>query len=459
MARLFCALVVGAGLAATVADAANHPREFALSMALRIEAGQSHYAVTLPAAVYEGVVQANLSDLRVYNAQSEWVPIGLQPRAPLRAAPASQLVLTPYALRGPAGIDAAIVRLERQGDQVKLEMRPGTAATKVPLLGYLIDTTKVKQPIRSFRFDLGAAHEISTAVRIEASDDLKSWQLVADGAPLLRLEASGERLVLDRVEFAARRARYFRFVFVASRTPVAFKTVTAEWVEGMLEPERHQRDIVGLAVPERVGEFTFDTRGLFPVERIRVVPQQVNSVAAVELLSRANPSDPWTSRVRDTVFRLVREGVETMSPAMAIPLVTDRYWLARVDQRGGGFGAGAPTMVIEWHPHRLVFVARGDEPYHLAFGNAIAKTAMLPIDAILPRGATVEASGQPIEAALANAMPGEVQRMAGDSARRPPLPVRMWVLWASIVAAVAMLAWMAWRLTRQLKTGSPPAPS
>ncbi|MFN0303355.1 MAG: DUF3999 family protein, partial [Burkholderiales bacterium] len=123
-------------------------------------------------------------------------------------------------------------------------------------------------------------------------------------------------------------------------------------------------------------------------------------------------------------------------------------------------GPGVPGFALEWQPHRLVFVARGESPFQLSFGSVNAKSAMLPLDGVLPAAVVTQpgtAESVPATAvAVAMAEPGSVRAMAGDSVRTPPFPYRTWALWVSILAAVAMLAWMAWRLTRQLKASTPP---
>ncbi|MFM9882531.1 MAG: DUF3999 domain-containing protein [Burkholderiales bacterium] len=457
------AVGIAAVLAVNMAVAAESPNDFAMAMPLTTAGAHAHFEFAIPAAVYEGVVHADLADVRVFNGKGEAVPTALRPRAPLQTAPSSLIALTPFALRGSqaSGVDAAMVRIQRRGEQLTLEMHGSNALPAETLLGYLVDTSNIKQSIRSLRFDLDGTSEISTAARVEASDDLKSWRTVTDNAPILRLEAGGQRLVQDRVEFPARAAKYWRVVFVTSRPAVPLKAVIAELIEGPVEPDRQQREFAGAPTSDRPGDFLFDTKGQFPAERVRVIAPQINSVAMVEVLSRAKSSDPWISRTRGTVFRLSKEGVESASAPSPVAVTSDRYWLVRVDQRGGGLGPGAPGLALEWQPHRLVFVARGESPFQLSFGSATAKSAMLPLEAVLPAAVVTQPgaaeSAPPTAVAIAIAESASVRAIAGDAARTPPFPYRTWALWASILAAVAMLAWMAWRLTRQLKTSAPPA--
>ena len=61
-----------------------------------------------------------------------------------------------------------------------------------------------------------------------------------------------------------------------------------------------------------------------------------------------------------------------------------RHWRVKVDQRGGGIGGGVPRMRAGWLPDRLVFVTRGEGPFELVYGSAVAPGAEVPLDSLLP---------------------------------------------------------------------------
>ena len=157
-----------------------------------------------------------------------------------------------------------------------------------------------------------------------------------------------------------------------------------------------------------------------------------------------------------TVYRLVRDGDELTSADIEVDPTSDRYWLARVDQRGGGIGGGPLGLGVGWMPHRLVFALRGAGPFRLAYGSRDAKSTAFPIVTLVPgykgeeelelgRGAT--APRLVIGGARAAADP---QRLGGDAVTRERIDWKRWTLWASLVLGVAVLGWMALRLGRQM---------
>jgi hypothetical protein len=145
-------------------------------------------------------------------------------------------------------------------------------------------------------------------------------------------------------------------------------------------------------------------------------------------------------------------GQKLVNPDLRIAATAERRWLLRVDQRGGGLGGGMPVLHAGWLPHRLLFVARGEPPFRIAFGNAKAAPATMAAHSLLP-GATPD---KPIEALTARL--GEVTtrelpvETPADEARgyfERMDGKKLW-LWGSLVAAVLLIVGMALRLTREM---------
>jgi hypothetical protein len=186
-------------------------------------------------------------------------------------------------------------------------------------------------------------------------------------------------------------------------------------------------------------------------------------VAVIEILARAKPADPWRRVTSATVYRLNREGEELKSPDIAIGGAAHRYWLMKVDPRGGGIGGGQPVLAAGWVPDRLVFAARGDAPFQLAYGSRDAKPAAFGIATLVPgykdeggadfKPARAAAKGEAM--AIGAAQAAVPQTLGGEAAKRERIDWKRWLLWGSLVLGVAVLGLMAFRLGRQMST--PPA--
>ena len=453
-----------------VLAAAERPQDFAYGIPLAVDGREAFYQVEVPRAVYEGVVRADLGDVRVFNAAGEVVPHALRPRvtASKTAPPPAKAVLFPLRTDAPAGIDGLDLRVEKSGNRtvVNLRTRDGKPAGGTKLVGYVADASGLDAPLRAVVLELPAsADNVMTRVTLEASDDLKQWTTLASGASVLNLAAGGERLEQLRIEFPARKAKYLRLTWPGRGTALELAGLAVEPGETIVEAPRQWQEVPGIAVKDKPGEFEFDLGGQLPVDRLRVVLPQPNTVAVIEILARARVAHPWRTVARTTVYRLNREGEELKSPDIAIGGAADRYWLVRIDQRGGGIGGGQPVLAAGWVPHALVFAARGVAPFQLAYGSRDAKPAAYAIATLFPGykdEATLDLkSAQPgaksAAVAIGAAQAAAPQQLGGAAATRERIDWKRWTLWGSLVFGVAVLGLMAFRLGRQMsKPADPP---
>src|SRR6202008_4780058 len=65
-------------------------------------------------------------------------------------------------------------------------------------------------------------------VRIEGSDDLSNWNVLADNAALARLSFDGHQVKRSRVEVRAAKAKYLRISWPENQAPLEALTVVAE---------------------------------------------------------------------------------------------------------------------------------------------------------------------------------------------------------------------------------------
>ncbi|MCM8625632.1 DUF3999 domain-containing protein [Accumulibacter sp.] len=432
---------------------AETPADFAFGMALETSGSAALWQLELPAAVYQRVRSADLGDLRVFNAAGEAVPHAFLPRPADEKERRAPLRLPFFALRGDAatGVDGLQIHVERQRGRAVVNVREGEGAARASvLLGYLVDASVPDEALRAFRLEPARGGEdLIGRLRVEASDDLGQWRLVRREAPVVQLVAGGQRLEQLRVDFPAERAKYFRLTWAPGSARIELAGLLAEPAAGVVEPQRRWHEVAASALEEGQGQYVADLGGQFPVDRLRLTLPQANSVAAVQILSRASESDPWRQVAARSVYRLGPPGEEIVSPDLAIAPTTHRHWLVRVDPRGGGLGAGKLRFAAGWLPQRLVFAARGPGPFQLAFGSARAANSAYPVATLVP-GYRHDDSGLVGELPIAEAGVGDVVTLAGDGALRPAIDWKRWLLWSSLLLGVAVLGWMALRLAREV---------
>ena len=437
---------------ASLAAAAESPKDFRHAMPLLPTGEEGLQRVALPIEAYKGVARADLADVRIFDARGERVPFAFagEPSPVPPAVATTPLPLFPVHRTAGAPPGDIELKVTRNAAGAIVELRTGVQVRHAgaPVVAWIADATALREPVRGLRFSwTPPAEGFMARMRVEASDDLGSWRAIATDAPLVDLAHEGSRVRRDTIEVPAVRAKYLRFAWDGNAPPVA--SVVAQTFAATSE-RRLQALIVDGVPLERPGEVAFALGARVPVERLQVLLPQANSVVPVRIESRDDPVSEWRPVASATAYRLRRDGTEVSSPPIAFAPRFDRHWRVTADARGGGFGAGTVRLEAAWLPHQLVFAARGEGPFVLAFGNARAQPVAFPVTTLVPGYRAQD------EFALPAAKLGAPAENAGAGATRWPewlgeADGKRVTLWALLLAGVAVLAVMAWRLSRQVQ--------
>jgi hypothetical protein len=437
--------MTGALAADTTADLT--PNDFAYGIKVVTTGEAAAYRVALPLAIYQTVVHADLSDVRVFNERGEPVPFRLERPRSQSTAQATEIPLPLFTLRGDPGkaLDAVRVTIESGNTRVEVPSSTTAQGTTVAVSSYVLDGRSLAAPVSAFNLSWSAdAPDFAGHVRIEASDDLGLWRTLVFNAPIANLHAGDARIIERRVELTATTAKYWRLSWPDTPAPFELTSITAEPARDRVDVTRATVTVGGKPIASKRGEFEFDLGAKLPVDRLTLELPEQNSIVEVELLSRAAPTDAWHTATRAGFYRLKNAAnAELTNGLVAVEPTSDRYWLARVDMQGGGLGPSAPKLRAGWLPHDIVFLARGAGPFTLAYGSSAAQSV-------------ASLSGVPTTIAIANAALGEPNALGG-AARLEPVrqKLNLWskttVLWTVLVIGVAVLAFMAYRLARELK--------
>jgi hypothetical protein len=441
------------------------PDDFAYGIKVVTTGEAAAYRVSLPLAVYQTVVHADLSDVRVFNERGEPVPFRLERPDSESTTQPTPMPLPLFTLRGDPGKALDAVRVTIESGNTRVEV-PATTATRgaliengsstlahsapsgaadLPVVSYIVDARSLSVPVAAFNLSWPTdAPDFAGHVRIDASNDLGVWRTLVFNAPVANLHAGDARIVESRIEFTPALAKYWRLSWPATPAPFEITSITAETAGDHVDVTRATLTATGKPLADKRGEFEFDLGAKLPVDRITLELPEQNSIVEVEMLSRAAAADPWRSVARAGFYRLKNAAnAELTNGLVAVGPRSDRYWLARVDMRGGGLGPSAPKLRVGWLPHDIVFLARGEGPFTLAYGSSAAQSV-------------AELGSFPTSIAIANAALAEPHALGG-AARLEPMRQKMtlWskttVLWSVLAAGVAVLAFMAYRLARELK--------
>jgi hypothetical protein len=452
---------------AGAAIAVDRPDDFAYGSTLEADGSEALYEITLPATVYRGAARPDLGDVRVFNGAGEVVPHAWRPRKTASAEAPALATLTLFPLKATAGtpVDGLAISVHRSaGGTTRVDVASSDARERTGkrVIGYLVDLTALDRALRAIEFDWPMTSDgFAGKLRVDASDDLAAWRTLVAGAPLISIEVAGQRLQQKRVELPLQKTRYLRLSWAgqsADQPPPELASAHGELAEKSIEAPREWTQIEA-GKGEKPGEYVFDLHSHYPIDRVRLDLPESNTIVQVELLAREKTDLPWRAVARGVAYRLRQAGGEITSPEFAVGVTADRYWQLRVDQQGGGVGAGAPKMQVGWVPHRLVFAARGAPPFQLVYGNSQAKPASYAIETMIPgyrdeSGAQIRSAkaGSQQTVSVRNAQALAQQELGGEVRRHDAVDWKRLSLWAALIFGVLILGAMAWRLARQIDT-------
>lgn len=452
-----------------VASPGDAPAGYSHILPLRVDANQAVMQLQVPREVYLHARSPELNDLRVFDAGGASMPFALVDLAvpPVVNKPSTPVAVFP--VHGPAR-DAGRVhdslQIRTGTDGAVISVTAPTRAASDELVSLVLDLQPAARaaqvdataPVGGLALTLPPGiGNYNAWVALDVSDDLQSWDELAEAAVSWLINDEGASVRKHRIEFAPQPFRYARIRWLEGK-PVPFSAIHAEYVVAQ-QMARHRETLVlqgkrgtegrdllytaPVAIPTRSLGLVFKGQNI-------VMPVQLGQYQAVRKRGAGGQSAVQLhlqSLVNVTFYQMIQDGRRRASGDVDIPVTHASQWVMRPQVEV----AEQPGLRLGWTPSSMVFVASGKPPYRLAFGRTGASAAYVSLSQVAPGFSAREL------AALAAAKPGNLiqQQSSGD----PAVEVadswavgskRGW-LWGLLIAGVLVLAAMAWHLFRQLK--------
>ncbi|WP_260407029.1 DUF3999 domain-containing protein [Pseudomonas fluvialis] len=438
---------------ATPVLAVEKAEDFAWQATLQTPVAGPWFQLDLPLPALLAAKHSDLRDLRVQNAQGQFLAYSLlQPAAEYRQAEQSHGVrwFPLQAEQAATGLPPGL-RIESSSTGTLVEVQPATAPSSQPLprQGWLLDASAIQAPLVRLSLDWDGAEGFQRFA-VEGSDDLQHWQAVGD-YQVARLSFAGDRIEQREIRLPALRSRYLRLLW---RSPALAPELTAVQLvsvqEGYVEPPllwseplpAHQLD---------AQSYQWQLPRALPVQALRLPLSDANSLVPVRVQGRVDTTRPWGAVAQGVLYRLPQQGREVREEELRLPGWPLSELRVQVDARGGGFSS-APQLQYALSGQRLVFLARGEGPYRLLLGNAKAAPVELPLATLMPGYSSEPLRELPKASLLLPAEPSpQEQNQAGTITKEPRADWQRLALWAVLLAGVLLLGLMAYSLLRPRK--------
>jgi hypothetical protein len=433
------------GMLCSAVYAQEGPADFTTQVPLAVSGSGPWYRVELPLALQLSARQADLSDVRVFNAAGEPQAYALSRQSAQRteSRDVADVKWFPlYAADAQEALPGVVMKSTAEG--TLLEVRPATKTDKQVLRGWVLDASGIKAPLQQLSLDWSREQDGFQRFSIEASDDLQHWESWGDGQ-VARLSFADERVEQHDVSLPGQSARYLRLVWQGQAAPqlTSAKLVSAT-SSSLPMPLVWSQPLSGVRL--KAGEYSWQLPTGLHVERLRIELKQPNTLAPVTLSGRREVNQAWQPLSNALLYRLTQNGQDVVQDQLQLPGVAVGELKLQVDERGGGLGVEAPALSFAVRATQLVFLARGEPPFTLALGNASVKAANLPLSTLIPdySAERLKTLGQAVvtgEAVVKTPAVAVSPEVGGDWKR--------FGLWAVLLLGVAALGAMAYSLLRK----------
>lgn len=185
----------------------------------------------------------------------------------------------------------------------------------------------------------------------------------------------------------------------------------------------------------------------FPVNKVRFRFTGKNTLVKASIFSRTDDGAPWRYRQGGIFYNLEIDKSSLVQDTLSVGPVSDRFWRVKIFDASADSNS-IPVFELGWTPQELLFLARGEGPFVLAYGSArLSENAPSGSFPALLSNVMEEGGGS----LLKTATPGERIELGGAGQlvpEPPPLPWKKWLLWGMLVIGVVIIAWMAISLGR-----------
>jgi len=447
---ILLALFAGANPAAAAPPV---PADFGYGCALPATGGAGVFRASLPLAVYEKTLRADLGDMRVFNAAGEMVPHAVRRIAEQTKETSASVPLFPLpgTLRPlTADLSLRVIR-SAEGAVVTVDAADNSSHEPLPA-SYLLDLSGLAvQPTElELQWDGGAG---LFAVSLAHSSDLAHWSMLVDKAVLANLSANGGAVTARRIALPRTPLPYVRIDCIDCRTPLQLRAATA--LSGT-SPSPDQWQWVRLPAAqadEQAGQRTIEYRmpAKAPVTAVQLGFPAANSLVRALIESRPTSADTWRPVTRADFYRLDLDNKPLVNPMAHCTPNQDPLW--RISFNADAAAGQTPLLELGWRPEELIFLGRGGGPYTLAFGNA-EMTEPQTVQSGQENMVLAALRDVRAESLIQRVEPGPVQTLAGEQALKPRLSAASWkkmALWAALIGAVALLAVMTRTVYREMQ--------
>lgn len=453
-----------------------------------------YYAVRLPMELYPLSANSQLSDLKIRNAKGDflhyaWIDSNTETLKIESHTLPFFPVLAPTEDQGQnKEVIALNILRQTDGSLIAQNKFKPTKNAANSIHTWIVDASKLNPAARlvQARVSIDRNFQGIAPLRIEASEDFKSWYSLGGIEQLVQLQHQGEQIQKLSLALGHNKAKYLR---LSLQTSSAQSTTTPQILaidvdtqeQELVSPKMQWTEVIqahqcnATSCEYRVPKNT-------PIDSLRLHLQEKNTLAKVQIFGELSPSAEAATAHRH--FRNPLYVLRHQKQVSSTPTVQDIFLgdttayrlnlpdgeISSEDLSLGGYalnkirlqvpagikslGTQMPTISLGSLSRHLAFLARGDEPYRIEFANDKRDGAAIDLNILMPQ-VNLREMALPFAEIRTQSL-NTAQGAFNNTPRKTPTEnsttstqKRYW-LWATLVFALAVIGAMVWSLLRNI---------
>ncbi|HEX5635828.1 MAG TPA: DUF3999 family protein [Gammaproteobacteria bacterium] len=405
------------------------------------------YEFTVNEQIYRYAQNDDLRDLRIFDEHGAMVPIEIiashagKPGKVAHTQNEEPLVFFPVSENFFQPLQDLNVYVQRNNSGTIVNINSSSLAEhRQEDIYYIVDLGKSARPgLNALEITWDGDTSPRSTVTVQTSDDLTHWQSGGEGA-VFQLRHNQQVLLHNHVPVQGLK-RYLK-IRLEKAALLGLKGIINKTTLTNALPE------IGSATLLRQNnkQFYYSTPGHYPVQSLRIYPQQDDAIYSIELFSGTQADLQNQMLFRGSIYKLTIGNESYSADPVSLSNEQDRYWRIDVIESNQP-SIAPPTIEFAFYPHRIRFLSNQAGLYTIAFGSAGVNNVSPVIPAqIVKSDSHVQALNLP----TAHAISGEAKLTP------PPAPkdYRKLILWAVLAFVLLVMGFMVTRLLRHMREES-----
>ncbi len=429
-----------------VPNTAHTVENFAYSATLS-KANTSLREIEIPLALYQNMKRKDYGDLRLFNADGQMVPHQFNyPMSHESVYQNTPLVFYPMSQKeaqNASNIQVIISQKSKEGhlrvNQNIVENNP----QKQNEYQYIIENKQHSPLLCQLKLDWTQSQPNSLIrFKLESSNQLQQWRTLSHNLTVSKLNYDGSQLLHNQVNFPCTSQKYLRLTWLQPT-----QSIHLVHIEGIYTyKQNNETRWINTGKPsiQKSGNWFFESPVVAAISTIELIAPNDGLLYKGSLYSRNNEKEKWRYRTEVNQYQLNIGETSLQSRPLTFSATNDRYWKMDLKTESQLTPSQLPDIKLGWTPKQLYFLAQGNEPFTIAFGNPNIKPAHNNgLDDLIK---SIKQSNANIDLVQIEAITSHNKTFKAEL----ELPWKQILLWIVLILGTLLMGLMAYRLYQQM---------